>query len=135
MMMDDGTGSSTATTNGITVQAKPSFVPDQSSPAEGRWFFASRIRISNGGGEVVQLLSRHWIITDATGRVEEVRGPGVVGEKPVLKPGESFEYTSFCPLQTPFGMMEGSYQMVTRGGAAFDVRIARFELAPPMSVH
>ena len=133
--MDNGTGCSTATTSGITILATPSYVPDQSSPAQGRWFFAYQIRISNDSDEVVQLLSRHWIITDANGRVEEVTGPGVVGEKPVLKPGDSFEYTSFCPLRTPFGTMEGSYQMVTRGGAAFDVRIPRFDLAPPMSVH
>ncbi len=135
MTMDNGTGCSTATTSGITILATPSYVPDQSSPAQGRWFFAYQIRISNDSDEVVQLLSRHWIITDANGRVEEVTGPGVVGEKPVLKPGDSFEYTSFCPLRTPFGTMEGSYQMVTRGGAAFDVRIPRFDLAPPMSVH
>lgn len=135
MKMDDLSQDSSATTNGITVQAQPSFVPEQSSPAQGRWFFAYKIRISNGGNDVVQLLSRHWVITDANGRVEEVKGPGVVGEKPVLKPGESFEYTSFCPLKTPFGTMEGSYQMVARGGASFDVRIPRFELAPPMSVH
>jgi len=135
MMMNDGTSGSSATTEGITVRAQPSFVPDQSSPAQGRWFFAYRIHISNDGDDVVQLLSRHWIITDANGRVEEVRGPGVVGEKPVLKPGESFEYTSFCPLPTPFGTMEGSYQMVARGGASFDVEIPRFELAPPMSGH
>ena len=83
----------------------------------------------------MQLLSRHWIITDASGRVEEVEGPGVVGEKPVLNPGQSFEYTSFCPLKTPFGTMEGTYQMVTRGGSSFDVSTPRFELAPPMSVH
>jgi ApaG protein len=135
MKGDEASSPATAMTNGITVEARPSFVPEQSSPTQGRWFFSYRIRISNTGADVVQLLSRHWVITDAGGKVEEVKGPGVVGEKPVLKPGESFEYTSFCPLGTPFGTMEGSYRMVTRGGAAFDVRIPRFELAPPMSVH
>ena len=83
----------------------------------------------------MQLLTRHWIITDATGRVEEVRGPGVVGQQPVLEPGESFTYTSGCPLGTSFGTMEGTYQMVTRGGDAFDVRIAPFTLSEPYTVH
>ena len=134
-MFDDGTGGSTATTRGITVRVRPRYLPEKSDPPAGNWFFAYSIRIANGGGERVQLLSRHWIITDSNGVVEEVRGPGVVGEQPVLRPGEHFDYTSYCPLQTPFGTMEGSYQMVAEGGEAFDVRIAPFELAPPMAVH
>ena len=83
----------------------------------------------------MQLQTRHWVITDANGHVEEVRGPGVVGEQPILDPGEFFDYTSFCPLPTPFGTMEGTFQMINAAGEPFDVRIAPFELTPPMSVH
>ncbi len=133
MMMDDGQRGSKTTTRGITVLVRPAFVPERSGPEQ--WFFAYRIRIANGGSERVQLQSRHWIITDANGHVEEVRGPGVVGEHPVLDPGEHFEYTSFCPLPTPFGTMEGSFQMINAANETFDVQIAPFELAPPMSVH
>lgn len=133
MMMDDGQRGSKTTTRDITVHVRPSFVPDRSGP--GLWFFAYRIRIENGGNERVQLQSRHWIITDANGTVEEVRGPGVVGEHPVLDPGEHFDYTSFCPLPTPFGTMEGTFQMTNATGEDFDVNIAPFELTPPMSIH
>lgn len=112
---------------------RPAFVPEKSGP--DHWFFAYRIRVTNGGNERVQLQSRHWIITDANGHVEEVRGPGVVGEHPTLDPGEHFDYTSFCPLATPFGTMEGAFQMINAANETFDVRIAPFELAPPMSVH
>lgn len=133
MHIDDGHAGSRATTRGITVIVRPSFVPEQSGP--GRWFFAYRIRILNEGSERVQLQSRHWTITDANGQVEEVRGPGVVGEHPILDPGDHFDYTSFCPLPTPFGTMEGTYQMINGANEHFDVRIAPFELAPPMSVH
>ncbi len=133
MMMNDGQHGSKTTTRGITVIVKPAFVPERSGPEH--WFFAYQIRIVNGGSERVQLQSRHWIITDANGRVEEIRGPGVVGEQPILDPGQHFDYTSFCPLPTPFGTMEGSYQMVNAAGETFDIRIAPFELAPPMSVH
>ena len=90
---------------------------------------------SNESAETAQLITRHWVITDGTGRVEEVRGPGVVGKQPVLNPGESFTYTSGCPLTTPFGVMEGSYQMVTAGGEQFDARIAPFTLSEPYTVH
>jgi ApaG protein len=117
----------------VTVQSE--FVPERSAPQIGRWFFAYTVRISNVGEEVVQLQNRHWVITDASGHVEEVRGPGVVGEQPVLRPGQSFEYTSFCPLETPFGTMEGSYQMVTEAGEHFDAHIAQFELSQPMTVN
>jgi ApaG protein len=126
---------SEALTQGIRVQVRSQYVPEQSSPAEGRWFFAYTIRISNEGNRRVQLLSRHWVITDAVGRVEEVRGPGVVGEKPVLEPGQTFEYTSACPLPTPFGSMQGTYQMAAADGSTFDVEIAPFALAEPMSIH
>lgn len=94
-----------------------------------------KVRITNIGTEGVQLVSRHWIITDANGHVEEVRGPGVVGYQPTLEPGESFEYTSGCPLKTPFGSMHGTYQMVTRGGDHFDAEIAPFALSEPHSIN
>lgn len=109
--------------------------PQRSHPSQNQWFFLYTIRISNEGNETVQLVSRHWVITDATSEVQEVRGPGVVGEQPTLAPGESFEYTSGCPLQTPFGTMKGTYQMVTLGGERFDAEIAEFELSQPYTVH
>ena len=130
--MQDGLDS-TATTRGVHVTAVANFVPEQSHPLLGRWFFAYRIRISNLGDCSVQLLSRHWVITDAHGSVEEVRGPGVVGEQPVLPPGETFEYTSFCPLETPFGTMEGSYEMITAEGERFWATVSRFTLSQPLS--
>ena len=97
--------------------------------------FAYTVRIDNEGAETAQLRSRHWIITDGDGRVEEVRGPGVVGQQPLLKPGEHFEYTSGCVLQTPRGQMHGTYQMVRDGGATFDATIAPFDLALPYSLN
>jgi ApaG protein len=126
---------STAVTRGIRVRAESRLVPEQSSPSDDRWFFAYSIRIENDGPATVRLLSRHWIITDGNGRVEEVRGPGVVGQQPVLGPGASFEYTSACPLPTPFGVMEGSYQMSTESGERFDVRIAPFSLSEPYAIN
>jgi ApaG protein len=128
-------GSSHARTRGILVEVESTYVPERSEPLRRRWFFAYRIRIANQGDEVVQLISRQWIITDAHGEVEEVVGPGVVGEQPTLAPGEAFDYTSFCPLPTPFGTMRGSYQMVTRDGEAFEVEIASFELSQPLPVN
>ncbi|HXZ86042.1 MAG TPA: Co2+/Mg2+ efflux protein ApaG [Myxococcota bacterium] len=126
---------SEAVTRGIRVAVRSRYVPERSRPLMNEFFFAYTIRISNEGGERVQLLSRAWLIEDAEGRIEEVRGPGVVGEQPVLAPGEAFEYTSACPLGTPFGSMRGSYQMVTEGGERFDAQIARFQLAEPHSIH
>jgi ApaG protein len=126
---------SDATTRGVRVQVKSVYLPERSSPAQGRYFFTYRVRISNEGEETVQLVSRHWVITDADGRTEEVRGPGVVGEQPVLAPGEAFEYTSFCPLPSPIGSMHGSYQMVTAGGSSFDAEIAAFSLAVPTALN
>lgn len=122
-------------TRGVRVRVESYYVPERSDPARGEWFFAYRIRISNEGSRAVQLLSRHWTITDAHGRVEEVRGQGVVGEQPRLEPGAAFEYTSFCPLATPFGTMRGSYRMVTENGESFDAEIAPFALAQPHGVH
>ncbi len=126
---------SEATTRGVKVAVKASFVAERSQPLEDRWFFAYRIRIHNRGEVPVQLINRHWVITDAHGNVEEVRGPGVVGEQPLLAPGESFEYTSFCPLETPFGTMEGSYEMVTEDGEHFWAKIGQFTLSEPLSVN
>lgn len=126
---------SEATTRGIRVSVVSEYEPERSQPTDGQWFFLYTITITNTGTETVQLVSRHWIITNANGEVEEVRGPGVVGQQPVLEPSESFTYTSGCPLSTSFGKMEGTYQMTTRAGEAFDVRIAPFTLSEPYTVH
>jgi ApaG protein len=127
--------SSEAITNGIRVHVQSEYAADKSRPAQHEWFFLYTVRISNEGRDVVQLVTRHWIVTDATGHVEEVRGPGVVGQQPILRPGESFEYTSGCPLKTPFGVMEGTYQMVPQNGDPFDAKIAPFTLSEPYTVH
>jgi ApaG protein len=126
---------SEATTRGVRVSVVSEYAPDRSRPPQHEWFFLYTITITNLGTDTVQLLSRHWIITHATGEVEEVRGPGVVGEQPTLAPNESFTYTSGCPLKTAFGTMEGTYQMVTRSGERFDARIAPFTLSEPYTVH
>src|SRR5918992_4050499 len=117
-----------AITRNIRVRVESEFAPGRSNPAQSKWFFLYTIRITNEGRETVKLLSRHWIITDAMGSVREVRGPGVVGKQPVLAPGESFEYTSGCPLKTSTGVMRGTYQMVSADGEHFDVEIAPFAL-------
>jgi len=111
------------------------YVAERSTPEEGQWFFAYTVRISNFSEVSVQLMSRHWTITDANGRVREVKGAGVVGEQPTLAPGDEFEYTSACPLETPFGTMEGTYQMKTATGERFDAEIAPFTLAEPRAVN
>ena len=126
---------SEAVTRGVRVRVESEYSPERSKPAKNEWFFLYTVTIVNEGTEVVQLLTRHWVITDGTGHVEEVRGPGVVGKQPTLKPGERFEYTSGCPLGTPFGVMEGTYQMVTPSGERFDVKIAPFTLSEPYTVH
>jgi ApaG protein len=126
---------SEAVTQGVRVSVVSEYSPDRSRPIQQHWFFLYTITIRNEGEETVQLLSRHWVITDASGRVEEVRGPGVVGQQPVLGPGESFTYTSGCPLATAFGKMEGTYQMTTAAGRHFDVKIAPFTLSEPYTVH
>ena len=126
---------SDTTTNGIRVQVETRYLPEQSSPREHQYLFAYRIRISNGGTETAQLISRRWTITDADGHVEQVQGPGVVGEQPVLGPGATFEYTSFCPLRTSVGTMQGSYQMVRANGDGFDAEIAPFTLATPNALN
>jgi ApaG protein len=123
--------SSRAVTRGIEVFVQSSYVPEQSEPDQEQWFFAYRVRISNGGDETVQLMTRHWIITDANGKTEEVRGAGVVGKQPVLKPGETFSYTSGCPLPTPSGIMVGTYQMQNEQGEMFTIQIPAFSLDMP----
>ncbi len=120
-----------ATTKGITVRVRPIYLEERSSPKDGRWLFAYTIEIDNSSPETVQLRSRHWLITDATGRVEEVQGSGVVGEQPVLDPGDSYTYTSGCPLPTPSGIMRGSYQMERPDGSLFEVAIPAFSLDAP----
>lgn len=129
------TFTSEAVTRRIRVSVSAEYAPARSSPSDNQWFFVYTITIANEGEETVQLLTRHWIITDATGRVEQVRGPGVIGQQPTLAPGASFTYTSGCPLPTPFGMMQGSYQMTTPAGETFDVTIAPFTLSEPYTVH
>ncbi len=126
---------SEAVTRGIRVTVRSRYVSERSNPTLGTWFFAYTVRIANESDERAQLMSRHWIITDAHGRIEEVQGPGVVGEQPVLDPGEDYEYTSACPLPTPFGSMRGTYQMINRGGEMFDVEIAPFALTEPHAVN
>jgi ApaG protein len=126
---------SSAVTQGIRVEVRARYSPEHSEPQRNLWFFLYTVQIANEAGEAVQLLSRHWVITDATGRVEEVRGPGVVGEQPVIEPGDAYEYTSGCPLPTPFGSMHGSYQLATRKGDEFEAEIARFELRQSGSLH
>src|SRR6516162_5151387 len=109
------------TTRSIKVTVKPVFLEDQSSPSDNHYVWMYQVRIENTGGETVQLRRRHWRITDGMGRIQEVRGPGVVGEQPVLAPGEAFEYKSGTPLATPSGIMVGTYEMETRGGEVFEV--------------
>lgn len=119
------------TTRGIRVTVRPDYLEDQSSPAENHYVWAYHVRIENNGATTVQLKSRHWKITDALGRLQEVQGAGVVGEQPVLSPGESFEYTSGTPLSTPSGIMVGTYQMQGPDGQTFDVGIPAFSLDSP----
>jgi ApaG protein len=126
---------SDAVTRGVRVHVESEYAPERSQPSQNQWFFLYTITIANESPETVQLLTRHWIITDGTGHVEEVRGPGVVGKQPTLTTGQSFTYTSGCSLKTPFGMMEGTYQMVTTSGERFDAKIAPFTLSEPYTVH
>jgi ApaG protein len=124
---------SDAVTKSIRVEVLSRHSPENSR--QGEWIFEYTVRITNQGSEKVQLISRHWIITDALENVQEVRGPGVVGEQPVLAPGESFKYSSWCPLKTPTGMMHGTYQMVSQQGEQFDIEIAPFGLKARYTVH
>lgn len=119
----------------FSVQVRTRFLAEQSDPAADRYLFAYTIRVENTGRVRAQLLSRHWVITDGQGKVEEVRGPGVVGEQPRLAPGEAFEYTSGCPLTTPYGTMRGSYQCIAEDGVSFEVPIPEFVLSVPRVLH
>jgi ApaG protein len=123
-----------AKTQGVSVRVRPEYQADQSSPDEGYYFWSYTIEIQNDGPNAVQLKTRFWRITDATGRTEEVRGPGVVGQTPVIEPGQSFTYTSGCPLPTPSGIMVGSYQMAGDGGRLFDVAVPAFSLDSPYTL-
>lgn len=123
-----------AKTQGVSVRVRPEYQADQSSPDEGYYFWSYTIEIQNDGPNPVQLKTRFWRITDATGRTEEVRGPGVVGQTPVIEPGQSFTYTSGCPLPTPSGIMVGSYQMAGDGGRLFDVAVPAFSLDSPYTL-
>ncbi|PZO03592.1 MAG: Co2+/Mg2+ efflux protein ApaG [Alphaproteobacteria bacterium] len=120
-----------AETDGIVVRVRPSFLAGQSNPDAGRWVWAYQVEIVNLTGVSVQLMARHWIITDARGQVEDVRGPGVIGEQPVIAPGASYTYASGCPLTTPSGSMVGSYAMVDSEGRSFDAAIPAFSLDVP----
>ena len=122
-------------TQGIEVQVAPEYVASESSLEESRFVFSYHITITNKGETEVQLMSRHWIITDGAGVVQEVKGPGVVGEQPMLKPGEKYDYSSFCPLKTPTGNMRGSFQMVNHLGAQFDVKVPLFFLRDTRALH
>jgi ApaG protein len=126
---------STATSSGIRVKVRAVYVPEQSSPRVRRYVFAYTVSIANEGDAPAQLKSRHWVITDGDGKVEEVRGPGVVGQQPFLNPGDQFEYTSGCVLTTPRGEMRGSYQMHRPDGTTFEASIAPFALTLPYSLN
>lgn len=119
----------------ITVAARPQYLPEQSDPAEPRYTFAYHITITNEGSLAAKLISRHWYISDGLGNVEEVQGEGVIGEQPNLAPGQSFEYTSGCPLSTPFGSMRGTYHFVAEDGFEFEAEIPEFFLVGPRTLH
>jgi len=121
----------TATTRAICVTVRPQYLPDQSDPARSQYVWAYQVRIENKGKDTVQLRSRHWKITDGLGRLQEVKGPGVVGKTPMLRPGDVFEYSSGTPLSTPSGIMGGTYQMVSEQGEKFDIEIPTFSLDMP----
>lgn len=127
--------SSEIVSHGIRVSVEPSYDVERSDPPRGNWFFLYTVTITNERSDAVQLLHRHWIVKDEEGRVEVVRGPGVVGEQPVLEPGESFSYTSGCPLRTATGTMKGSYRMVNAEGESFEAEIAPFVLSDTDVVH
>ena len=129
------TAASEAVTNGVRVEVTTRYAPERSQPQGNRWEFHYTVTISNERSETVQLISRHWIITNDANAIQEVRGLGVVGRQPTLAPGESFEYTSICPLGTPSGSMHGTYQMVSAKGERFNAAIAPFGLAAPYTVH
>lgn len=119
----------------LNVECLPQYISEESKPDQNYYFFSYKISISNKGSEPVQLMSRNWLITDASGRTEEVRGPGVVGLQPKIPPGQKFEYESACPLPTPTGSMKGTYTMVTENGESLEIEIPEFYLICPQSLH
>ena len=125
----------TCVTRDIEITVLPEFLPERSDDAEGHYFWSYTVEIANQGTTVIQLTDRHWKITDAHGHLEEVRGPGVVGEQPTLHPGETFRYTSGCPLKTPSGLMVGSFRIVEEGGEIFEAQIPMFSLDSPFTRH
>ena len=125
----------TATTDGITIRVAPNFLVEQSQPQAGRWFWSYHIRMENHSDEAVQLLTRHWKITDGRGNISHVDGDGVVGEQPVLEPGGSHDYVSGCPLPTPSGNMQGHFRFIRTDGNTFLAEIPRFELIAPATAH
>jgi len=126
---------SDAITESVRVEVMSRYSAENSHPLQGEWIFEYTVRITNQGADTIQLVSRHWIIADAAEQTKEVKGPGVVGQQPVLAPGDSFKYSSWCPLGTPLGTMRGTYQMVRTSGEQFDVQIAPFALKAPYTVH
>ena len=134
-MSDEGIYRSSAQTQGVRVDVAARYIPEHSRPEQGEHLFAYQITIANVGEVAAQLVTRRWVITDGDGQVQEVQGPGVVGQTPRLEPGQAFVYTSFCPLKTPVGSMCGTYQMVRDDGSGFDAEIAPFTLAMPHAIN
>lgn len=126
---------SSATTRGIRVEVVARYVAEQSAPEDGHWFFAYQVTITNLTDRAVQLLSREWVITNAEGKIEVVRGAGVVGHQPTMRPGEGFEYVSGCPLDTPVGTMQGKFLLMAQDGEALEAQIAPFTLADPLQLN
>lgn len=124
-----------AVTHNIQVDVEPAYVQEESDPRQNHFFFSYRVRIANQSHRQVRLVSRHWVITDGFGTAEEVMGPGVIGQQPTIKPGEVFEYSSFCPLTTPTGSMHGTYVMVDPQGQRLEIEIPRFTLSEPSHFH
>ena len=135
MSNDPPITTSEAITEGLRVVVRARYSAAHSDPQAGSWFFLYTVRLCNESTGKLKLLSRHWLIHDSTGHAEEVRGPGVIGKQPELEPGDEFEYTSGCPLRTPFGSMHGSYEIVREDGSTFQAEIARFELRQPSALH
>lgn len=132
---DDDITTSLATTHGYRVRVRARYSDSHSAPERGQWFFVYEVEIHNDSGVPARLVNRQWVITSATGQTKEVRGPGVVGQHPHLEKGQSFSYSSGCPLPTPFGSMQGSYEMENADGELFSIEVGRFELLQPNSVH
>jgi len=132
---DAPVSTSEAITQGVRVSVRARYSPEHSAPEQSQWFFLYTITIANESSQSVKLLSRKWLILDATGKSEEVHGPGVVGKQPALAPGQAFEYTSGCPLQTPFGSMSGKYEISREDGTHFEAEVRSFQLRQPNAIH